>query len=205
MDDRVVWEGNGLACTTGSASGCTRIRMSGYGGSRVVNRPDRELPCDTVIIQDLGLGEQGFLMNNEAYASQYLDHFIAQHHRMNFVLMSRQNLSQGGIHHWTAHGCLEGAAGFATDFRQLMGPAYRDVDYEAACRSTCSERLCSFLAARFVRGAWDLQACNSSLIVLRWGVLRCRLTNSVHRAAVLSWRGLLPGGLLTPRPARGHW
>ena len=25
-------------------------------------------------------------------------------------------------------GCLEGAAGFATDFRQVMGPAYRDAD-----------------------------------------------------------------------------
>jgi 1,2-beta-oligoglucan phosphorylase len=42
--------------------------------------------------------------------------------------MSRQNLSQGGTYPWTAHGCLQGAAGFATDFRQLMGPAYRDAD-----------------------------------------------------------------------------
>jgi cellobiose phosphorylase len=67
-------------------------------------------------------------MNNEAYASQYLDHFVAQHPRMNFILMSRQNLAQGGAFPWTAHGCLEGAAGYATDFRQLMGPAYRDAD-----------------------------------------------------------------------------
>ncbi|MBV8444124.1 MAG: cellobiose phosphorylase, partial [Hyphomicrobiales bacterium] len=44
------------------------------------------------------------------------------------VLMSRQNLSQGGAYPWAAHGCLEGAAGFATDFRQVMGPAYRDAD-----------------------------------------------------------------------------
>ena len=42
--------------------------------------------------------------------------------------MSRQNLSQGGTYPWVAHGCLEGAAGFATDFRQVMGPAYRDAD-----------------------------------------------------------------------------
>ena len=94
-------------------------------------------------------------MNNEAYASQYLDHFIAQHRRMNFILMSRQNLPQRGAHPWTAHGCLEGAAGFATDFRQLMGPAYRDADcfqlpfgtslpsnrlqYETACAALQSE------------------------------------------------------------------
>ncbi len=42
--------------------------------------------------------------------------------------MGRQNLSQGGAYPWAAHGCLEGAAGFATDFRQLMGPEYRDAD-----------------------------------------------------------------------------
>ena len=35
--------------------------------------------------------------------------------RANFVVMSRQNLAQGGAHPWTAHGCLEGAAGYATD------------------------------------------------------------------------------------------
>jgi cellobiose phosphorylase len=92
----------------------------------VVNRDERELSCDAVFIQDLGLGEQNFLMGNEAYASQYLDHFIAQHARMNHVLMSRQNLSQAGGNPWTAHGCLEGAVGFATDYRELMGPAYRD-------------------------------------------------------------------------------
>ena len=67
-------------------------------------------------------------MNNEAYASQYLDHHVAQHPRLNHVLMSRQNLSQSGAHPWAAHGCLEGAAGFATDFRQVMGPAHRDAD-----------------------------------------------------------------------------
>ena len=86
------------------------------------------LPCDAVFIQDLGLGDRGFLMNNEAYASQYLDHHVAQHPRLNHVLMSRQNLSQGGAYPWAAHGCLEGAAGFATDFRQVMGPAHRDAD-----------------------------------------------------------------------------
>ena len=42
--------------------------------------------------------------------------------------MGRQNLSQGGAHPWVVHGCLESAAGYATDFRQLMGPAYRDAD-----------------------------------------------------------------------------
>ncbi len=97
---------------------------------RVQVRNDQEdtLPCDAILIQDLGLGEPGFLMNNEAYASQYLDHHVAQHHRMGPILMGRQNLAQGGGHPWVAHGCLEGAAGYATDFLQLMGPAWRDAD-----------------------------------------------------------------------------
>ena len=39
--------------------------------------------------------------------------------------MSRQNLKQAGGNPWVAHGCLEGAASFATDAMQLFGPAYR--------------------------------------------------------------------------------
>src|SRR5262249_21648217 len=127
-DDRYVWEGE--------ESG-VRHRVTLWLHSRlnawfrrvgVVNGRDGEVPCDAGFIQDLGLGDQGFLMNNEAYASQYMDHHIASHPRLNHVEMSRQNLAQGGAHPWAMHGCLEGADGFATDFRQLMGPAYRDAD-----------------------------------------------------------------------------
>ncbi len=125
-DDRFVWEGeqsgvrHQVTLWLHPRSNVWLWRVD------VVNRRDSELFCDAVFIQDFGLGERGFLMNNEAYASQYLDHHVARHPRMNHVLMSRQNLSQGGIFPWAAHGCLEGSAGFATDFRQLMGPAYRD-------------------------------------------------------------------------------
>jgi 1,2-beta-oligoglucan phosphorylase len=84
--------------------------------------------CDAVLIQDLGLGDPGFLMNNEAYASQYLDHHIATHPHLGAVTMSRQNLAQGGRIPWALHACVEGAAGFATDLRQLLGPAHRDTD-----------------------------------------------------------------------------
>ena len=34
-----------------------------------------------MLLQDIGLGERGFLMNNEAYASQYIDHHVARHPR----------------------------------------------------------------------------------------------------------------------------
>ena len=94
----------------------------------VRNGGSQTLPCDVVLIQDLGLGDPGFLMNNEAYASQYLDQHVATHPRMGHVLMGRQNLAQGERHPWVAHGCRERAVGFATDFVQLMGPAHRDGD-----------------------------------------------------------------------------
>ena len=83
---------------------------------------------DAILIQDIGLGDRGFLMNNEAYASQYIDHHIARHPRYGPVVMSRQNLPQGGRNPWVVHGCLDGASGFATDGKQLFGPAFRDRD-----------------------------------------------------------------------------
>ena len=127
-DDRFVWEGE--------RSGVRhRVTLSLHPRSNtwlwraeVVNARDEDLSCDAILVQDLGLGDPGFLMNNEAYASQYIDHHVARHRRLNFVLMSRQNLSQGGAFPWIAHGCLDGAVGFATDFRQIMGPTHRDAD-----------------------------------------------------------------------------
>ena len=92
----------------------------------IVNDGPAAVICDSCLVQDVGLGERGFLMHNEAYASQYIDHHIAHHPECGPIVMSRQNLAQGGCHPWVAHGCFEGAAGFATDTMQLFGPAYRD-------------------------------------------------------------------------------
>jgi cellobiose phosphorylase len=87
---------------------------------------DRPRPCDIILVQDIGMAERGFLMSNEAYGSQYIDHHVERHHKSGPVVMSRQNISQWGRHPWVAHGCLDGAASFATDAMQLFGPAFRD-------------------------------------------------------------------------------
>ena len=87
------------------------------------HRHAEAVSCDAILVQDVGLGDRGFLMNNEAYASQYIDHHVARHPRCGPVVMSRQNLAQSSGHPWVAHGCFEGAAGFATDAMQLLGPA----------------------------------------------------------------------------------
>jgi 1,2-beta-oligoglucan phosphorylase len=157
LDDRYVWEGQGGGVGHRVTLWLHPRSNAWFWRVEVVNRRDEELSCDAVFIQDLGLGDQGFLMNNESYASQYTDHHIARHPHLNHVLMSRQNLSQGGAYPWAAHGCLEGVDGFATDFRQLMGPAYRDADqlgipfgtslpserlqYETACAALQSNAL----------------------------------------------------------------
>ncbi|WEK49382.1 MAG: cellobiose phosphorylase [Candidatus Kaistia colombiensis] len=96
--------------------------------AEITNGTDRAIPCDIVLAQDIGLGGRGFLMGSEAYASQYIDHRAARHPRFGPVILSRQNLSQGGRFPWHALGCVEGAIAFATDAIQLFGPAFRERD-----------------------------------------------------------------------------
>ena len=126
--DRFVWDGE---------MGGVHHRMTLWLHSRenvwlwhleLANLHQTDLPCDAILVQDLGLGERGFLMNNEAYASQYIDHHVAFDPRLGPVIMSRQNLRQGDSHPWVLHACLNGAASFTTDAMQLFGPAYRDAD-----------------------------------------------------------------------------
>ena len=91
------------------------------------NGTGADLELDALLVQDLGLGSRGFLTNNEAYASQYMDHLPAAHAGVGTVLMSRQALAQdGGRHPWVLHACLDGSDGFATDLVQVFGPGYRD-------------------------------------------------------------------------------
>jgi 1,2-beta-oligoglucan phosphorylase len=92
----------------------------------IMNTGKSARTADAILIQDLGLGERDFLMNNEAYASQYIDHHIVSDNRFGPVIMSRQALTQAGRTPWVAHGCLDGASGFATDGMQLFGPSFRD-------------------------------------------------------------------------------
>jgi cellobiose phosphorylase len=125
--DCFIWEGDSLGVRHCVAlflepdrpAWIWRVEIENHGRARAM---------DAVLLQDIGLGGRGFLMNNEAYVSQYIDHFIAPHPRYGPVVMSRQNQAQDGRHPFAMHGCLEGAIGFATDGKQLFGPAFRDDD-----------------------------------------------------------------------------
>ncbi|MGO4566836.1 cellobiose phosphorylase [Rhizobium sp. 2YAF20] len=86
------------------------------------NRTADVVPADLVLLQDIGLGDRGFLMGSEAYASQYIDHHIAEHPAFGSVIMNRQNLKQSGARNpWLAQGCVDRAAAYATDAIQLVG------------------------------------------------------------------------------------
>ena len=155
-DDRAVWAGeaDGVRHRTTlwlhprARLWTWRVEVRNAGGEAVA--------VDALLVQDLGLGERGFVMGNEAYASQYIDHQIERHERFGPVVMSRQALGQRGRHPWVAHGCLEGAASFATDALQLFGPAFRDKGEIEAAAELPSQRLqheaaCAMLRSQAVR------------------------------------------------------
>ncbi|MBI4204070.1 MAG: hypothetical protein HY527_03515 [Betaproteobacteria bacterium] len=127
-EDRVVWEGE-----TGGIRHRVTLKLQPEDAAwlwhvHVFNARNNALPLDAILVQDIGLGVRGFLANNEAYASQYIDHHSVRHPRYGPIVMCRQNLAQDGKHPWVVHGCLDGASGFATDAMQLFGPGYRDSD-----------------------------------------------------------------------------
>jgi 1,2-beta-oligoglucan phosphorylase len=127
-DDRFTWGGATAGVRHRVTLGLHPRHNLWLWRLEVANTGGVDVTCDAILAQDVGLGERNFLMNNEAYASQYIDHHIARHPRCGPVVLSRQNLAQHGRHPWVAHGCLDGAASFATDAMQLFGPAYRDAD-----------------------------------------------------------------------------
>lgn len=126
--DRMRWEG-----TTGELRHRVTLHVlpnetTWLWHVEVTNAGAIALPLDAILVQDLGLGVRGFVTNNEAYASQYIDQRVARHARFGRVVMSRQNLAQDGRHPWVMHGCLDGGNACATDAMQLFGPRHRDAD-----------------------------------------------------------------------------
>ncbi|MGH6821643.1 MAG: cellobiose phosphorylase, partial [Methylocella sp.] len=126
--DRFIWEGETSGLRHRVTLSLDPRDAAWLWCLEVTNIGEAARTVDMILIQDIGLGDRGFLMNNEAYASQYIDHHIARHPRYGPVVMSRQNLPQGGRNPWVVHGCLDGASGFATDGMQLFGPTFRDRD-----------------------------------------------------------------------------
>jgi cellobiose phosphorylase len=153
--DRIVWEGETDIARHRVTLWLPPTQCLWFWQVEAMNTRGGDVPCDVILVQDLGLGGRGFLMNNEAYVSQYIDHHIAADPQLGPVIMSRQNQSQAGRFPWVAHGCLDGAAGFATDAMQLFGPTYRDAaaiglapDADLPSRRLQHEVACAALQSR---------------------------------------------------------
>ena len=125
LADRFVWKGEAAGITYQVSLWPAPESTAWFWHVELSNNSRDTIQCDAILVQDLGLAERGFLMNNEAYASQYIDHHIASDAALGAVIMSRQNLAQRGRYPWVMQGCFDGAAGFATDAMQLFGPRYR--------------------------------------------------------------------------------
>jgi cellobiose phosphorylase len=126
--DRIVWEGRTRGIRHRVTLRLLADQTAWLWCVEATNATSHPVSLDAIFVQDLGLGVPGFVTNNEAYASQYIDHHVAADVRCGAVVMSRQNLAQDDAHPFVMHGCLEGTEAFATDAMQMFGPSYRDAD-----------------------------------------------------------------------------
>lgn len=126
-DDRFVWEGETAAVSHRATLWLAPKSNIWLWQIEISNSGKSEFVCDALLVQDIGLGDRGFISNNEAYVSQYVDHHVEPSPDLGPVVMSRQNLAQqNGRFPWVLQGCLDGARGYATDALQIFGPLYRD-------------------------------------------------------------------------------
>ena len=77
--DRFVWEGDAAGLRHRVTLWLHPSEALWLWRVEAENASGRKLPCDAILVQDLGLGPRGFVLSNEAYASQYIDHSTAVH------------------------------------------------------------------------------------------------------------------------------
>ncbi|WP_246737377.1 hypothetical protein [Nordella sp. HKS 07] len=94
--DRLVWEGEAESLRHRTTLWLAPDRPVWLWQIEVTNTGKSRLAGEALLIQDLGLGDRGFISNNEAYVSQYIDHHIEPEPALGPVIMSRQNLAQLG-------------------------------------------------------------------------------------------------------------
>ncbi|MHA3065407.1 GH36-type glycosyl hydrolase domain-containing protein [Lacticaseibacillus saniviri] len=78
---------------------------------------------DFTYLQDLGLGTPSYVTSNEAYATQYLDHYVETDP---IAIGSRQNQSQDGAFPYLQQGGLTALKSFETDGFQFFTSQYRE-------------------------------------------------------------------------------
>lgn len=105
---------------------CRTDRNSFFLAVEVKNNSRQTLTVDAVSLLDVGLGARSHSRNNEIFNAQYLDQSIYQSDRDGAVVMTRQNLEQGGAHPWMMQGCWPRAAAASTDGFEFFGNGSRE-------------------------------------------------------------------------------
>lgn len=82
---------------------------------------------DIVYGQDIGLATQGVVQANEAYVSQYIDHYVTKE-KNKIIITSRQNQPQAGKFPVIEQGSLNNLIGFSTDGYQFFGREYKETN-----------------------------------------------------------------------------
>lgn len=82
---------------------------------------------DIMYGQDVGIGDQGAVRNNEAYVSQYIDHSVYEKDN-GYVVCSRQNQGQSTGNPYLEQGSLNNIVGYATDGFQFFGLDYKETN-----------------------------------------------------------------------------
>lgn len=75
-------------------------------------------------IQSLGLAPRAAVRSNESYIGHYLDHQEFDTALNGKTIITRQNLSQGGMHPWLMSTCMQGADEVVSDGLDVYGPRY---------------------------------------------------------------------------------
>lgn len=104
---------------------------------KVRNASSETLRVDVLHAQDLGLGDEGAVRNNEAYTSHYIDLQPQRDDALGWTILARQNqAAAGGRHPWLAFACATGAEAYCTDGWQFFGADHRLTQAPAAVRAT---------------------------------------------------------------------
>src|SRR3954451_941456 len=90
--DRLIWSGSWLGLDYRCTWWLHPTGRNWFNRVEVQNKTDEAVRCDAVMVQDIGLATRGFVRNNEAFVSQYLDHSVLENAEAGFLLMTRQNL-----------------------------------------------------------------------------------------------------------------
>ncbi|WP_051314800.1 GH36-type glycosyl hydrolase domain-containing protein [Alteribacter aurantiacus] len=101
-----------------------------------VNLNGKGIEADVIYTQDVGIGDKGFIRNNEAYLSQYIDHKVFEDDSKGYVVCSRQNQGQSTGFPYLQQGALTGAKGYLTDGFQFFGLSYKETNEPAALKGT---------------------------------------------------------------------